>query len=197
MTPQSNRDGVSAPWLQGLVEQATAGKVGVTPRPSPPTGGWRRWFDYDHCIWLVFLGFWFLEPYLDHQPLRHIGSVLFAGGRSLPPALCVGAFRPPQDSPVLGARYVHPGHGVCARSTRVAWGIFIYIAASLPEVSESTNTVIGLLLLQCASIVTQSWLLHLQAWTWSMGVGFTLLIGMNRLRMKQKETRRRQAAIGS
>jgi two-component system, NarL family, sensor histidine kinase DesK len=67
-----------------------------------------------------------------------------------------------------------------------SWGIYIFIAASLPEISESTNTVIGLLLLQCGAIVTQSWLFHLSAWTWSMGLGFTLLIGMNRLRMEQK-----------
>jgi two-component system sensor histidine kinase DesK len=67
-----------------------------------------------------------------------------------------------------------------------AWGIYVYIAASLPEVAESTNTVIGLLLLQCVAIVTQSWFFHLSAWTWSMGTGFTLLIGMNRLRMEQK-----------
>jgi two-component system sensor histidine kinase DesK len=67
-----------------------------------------------------------------------------------------------------------------------SWGIYIFIAASLPEISESTNTVIGLLLLQCVAIVTQSWFFHLSAWTWSMGIGFTLLIGMNRLRMEQK-----------
>ena len=67
-----------------------------------------------------------------------------------------------------------------------AWGIYIYIAASIPEVSESTNTVIGLLLLQCGAIIAQSWLLHLSAWAWSMGIGFSLLFGMNRLRMEQK-----------
>lgn len=67
-----------------------------------------------------------------------------------------------------------------------AWGIFIYIAVSIPELSESTNTVIGLLLLQCGAIALESWLLHLSAWVWSMGVSFTLLWGMNRLRMKQK-----------
>jgi two-component system sensor histidine kinase DesK len=47
--------------------------------------------------------------------------------------------------------------------------------------------VIGLLLLQCGAIVAQSLFFHLHAWTWSMGIGFTLLVGMNRLRMEQKE----------
>jgi two-component system sensor histidine kinase DesK len=67
-----------------------------------------------------------------------------------------------------------------------AWGVFIFTAASIPEVSESINTVIALLLLQSAAIVAESWLLHLSVWVWTLGVGFTLFIGMNRLRMRQK-----------
>ena len=80
---------------------------------------------------------------------------------------------------VLGMVYVpfNPG----------AWGIFIYVAVSIPEVSESTNAVIGLLLLQCGAVVTESLFLHLHAWTWVWRLGITLLIGMNRLRRKQKD----------
>ena len=158
---------------------------GGLARPQPVSlRGWRHWFDYDHNIWLIFLGFWFLQPYLDHAPLSKwvwlfLALVLFL------PSIC-WRISAPASPLVLGARHVSRGHGVCA-DQRVAWGIYIYIAASLPGVSESTNVVIGLLLLQCGAIVAQSWLFHLHAWTWSMGIGFTLLIGMNRLRMKQKE----------
>jgi two-component system sensor histidine kinase DesK len=67
------------------------------------------------------------------------------------------------------------------------WGIFIYLAVSIAEVFESTNTVIALLLLQCGAIALESWLLHLSAWVWSLGISFTLFWGMNRLRMRQKE----------
>ena len=151
----------------------------------PDAGGRSpRWYDYDHTIWLVFLGFWFLEPYLDHAPLRtwlwlsvalvlFIPTYLFAhsGPRRLRWVGVVAMF-------VLAMVYVP--------FNQSAWGIFIYIAVSIPEVSESTNTVIGLLLLQCGAIALESWLLHLSAWVWSMGVSFTLLWGMNRLRMKQK-----------
>ena len=78
-----------------------------------------------------------------------------------------------------------------------AWGIFIYIAASIPEVSESTNTVIGLLLLQCGAIIAESWLFHLSAWVWSMGMGFSLA-GRNEPAENEAETSsRRQVAHGA
>jgi two-component system, NarL family, sensor histidine kinase DesK len=67
-----------------------------------------------------------------------------------------------------------------------AWGIFIYVAVSIPEVSESTNTVISLFLFQGGVIAVESWLLHISAWVWSLGISMPLLFGMNQLRKKQK-----------
>ena len=149
-----------------------------------PSTGWRRWFDYEHSIWLVFLGFWFLLPYMDHQPLRYWIFAVLAVGLFVPFYLSAH-FAPPRTRRfwviamfVLAMIYVPINQS--------AWGIYIFIAASLPEISESTNTVIGLLLLLCGAIVAQSWFFHLSAWTWSMGLGMSLLVGMNRLRMEQK-----------
>ncbi|MGB8535640.1 MAG: sensor histidine kinase [Acidobacteriaceae bacterium] len=144
----------------------------------------RRWIDYDHGIWLIFLGFWGLQPYLDHQPLRY-WILLFLALALFVSFYLLAHFGPPRLRRFwVAAMFVMAMVYVPINPS--AWGIYIYIAASLPEVSESTNTVIGLLLLQCVAVVTQSWFFHLSAWTWSMGVGFTLLIGMNRLRMEQK-----------
>ena len=151
---------------------------------APPLGGWRRWFDYDHSIWLIFLGFWGLTPYLDHQPLRY-WLLLFLAVALFLPFYLLAHFGPPRARRfwviamfILAMVYVPINQS--------SWGIYIFIAASLAEISESTNTVIGLLLLQCGAIVAQSWFFHLSAWTWSMGLGMSLLIGMNRLRMEQK-----------
>ncbi len=154
------------------------------PSTQPPSGGWRRWFAYDHSIWLVFVGFWFIQPYMEHQPQRYWVLLFLAIGLFIP--FYLSAFvAPPRTRRfwviamfVLAMVYVPINQG--------SWGIYIFIAAALPEVTESTNTVIGLLLLQCGAIVAQSWFFHLAAWTWSMGLAFTLLIGMNRLRMEQK-----------
>jgi two-component system, NarL family, sensor histidine kinase DesK len=150
-----------------------------------PTSGWKHWFDYDHTIWLVFLGFWFLEPYLNHSPLGKwlwlvlavaLFVPLYLFSHAGPPRLrwmgVLGMF-------ILGVVYVPFNEST--------WGIFIFVAVSIPEVAESTNTVIALLLLQCGAIALESWLLHLSAWIWSLGISFSLLWGMNRLRMRQKE----------
>jgi two-component system sensor histidine kinase DesK len=145
---------------------------------------WRRWFHYDHTVWLVFLGFWFLEPYLEHASrdrwlglflavVLFIPFYLFAhsGPNRFRWVAVLAMF-------VIGLVYVpfNPS----------AWGIFIYVAVSVPEVSESTNTVISLFLLQCGAIAIESWLLHLSAWVWSLAISMPLLFGMNQLRKKQK-----------
>ena len=173
-----NRDTWFRDWLNS---DCPDGKYAATRLRG---NSWRNWFAYDHTVWLVFLGFWVLQPYMEHPPLRtwlwlFLALALFiplylfshAGPRRFRWAGVLGMF-------VLAMVYVP--------FNQSAWGIYIFIAASLPEISESANAVIGLLLLQCGAIVTQSWLFHLSPWTWSMGLGFTLLIGMNRLRMEQK-----------
>jgi two-component system sensor histidine kinase DesK len=149
-----------------------------------PLRSWRRWIDYDHTIWLIFLGFWFLQPKIGHEPIGRWVLLFLALGLFIPFYLL--AHRGPRrfrwiwvlGMLILAIFYVPINQG--------AWGIYIYIAVSIPEVVESTNAVIGLLLLQCGVIVAESWFFHMSPWVWVSGVGSTLLWGMNRLRMKQK-----------
>jgi two-component system, NarL family, sensor histidine kinase DesK len=149
-----------------------------------PLRSWRRWVDYDHAIWLVFLAFWFVQPKMGHEPLGKWLLLFLALGLFIP--LYLLAHRGPRrfrwiwvlGMLILALVYVPINQG--------AWGIYIYIAVSIPEVAESTNAVIGLLLLQCGAIVAESWLFHMTPWVWATGIGSTLLWGMNRLRMKQK-----------
>jgi two-component system sensor histidine kinase DesK len=149
-----------------------------------PMRSWRYWFRYEESIWLVYVGFWFIQPALGHEPLSKWLWLFLALALFIPMYLL--AHRGPRRfrrffvlaTFVIGMIYVP--------INQTAWGIFIFTAASMPEVSESINTVIGLLLLQSAAIFAESWLLHLSAWVWTMGIAFTLFIGMNRLRMRQK-----------
>jgi two-component system sensor histidine kinase DesK len=148
------------------------------------TRSWRYWFKYDHAIWLVYLAFWFIQPALGREPLRNWLLLALALALFLP-FYFLAYFGPRRFRRffvfaifVLGMVYVP--------INQTAWGVFIYVAASLPDVIESTNTVISLLLLQCAAVFAESWWLHLSAWTWTMSIGFSVFIGMNRLRMKQK-----------
>ena len=149
-----------------------------------PIRSWRYWFRYDESIWLIYLGFWFIQPALGHEPL----------GKWLLLFLALGLFLPfylfSHRGPLRFRRLFVLGMFLLAMLyvpfNQTAWGIFIYIAASIPEVSDSINTVIALLLLESAVIFAESWLLHLSPWVWTMGIGFTLFVGMNRLRMRQK-----------
>jgi two-component system sensor histidine kinase DesK len=145
---------------------------------------WRHWFDYDHTIWLVYLVFWFIQPYLDHEPPIKWLWLSLALALFFP--LYLLAHHAPRKSRwiwilgmlIVGMVYVPMNQSAC--------GAFIYVATAIPEISESTNTVITLLLLECAAISAECWLLHLSPWVWSMATGFSVLLGMNRLRMKQK-----------
>jgi two-component system, NarL family, sensor histidine kinase DesK len=149
-----------------------------------PARGWRKLFDWDHTVWLVFVGFWCLTPYYNHQPLRYwlllaVAVVLFI-------ALYLLAHHGPPKFRWVWVLLMFLGALVYVPINESAWGMYIYIAVSLPEVARSTSGVIGLLIAQCVAMVAEGFLLQISAWTWTMGLGFTVLLGMNRLRMQQK-----------
>ncbi len=145
---------------------------------------WRHWFDYDHTIWLVYIGFWFIQPYMDHDPPIKWLWLFLAVGLFVP--LYLLAHQAPRKSRwiwvlgmfIVGSVYIPINQAAC--------GAFIYVATAIPEVSESSNTIITLLLLECAAIIAECWLMRLSPWVWSMGISFSMLFGMNRLRMRQK-----------
>jgi two-component system, NarL family, sensor histidine kinase DesK len=183
MTPQSPQRWNIGTWLSNWFE-TDCRDDGTDAASQLPLRSWRHWFGYDHTVWLVYLCFWFIQPYLDHEPLRKWLWLFLALVLFIPFYLL--AHRGPRRSRwvwvlamfVLGVLYVPINQGAC--------GVFIYVATAIPEISESTTTVMGLLILESLAIVAETWLLHLTAWVWTMGVGFSLLFGMNRLRMKQK-----------
>jgi two-component system, NarL family, sensor histidine kinase DesK len=183
MTPQPPERRTPGTWLREWLT-SDCPETRKEAASQLPMRSWRRWFDYDVTVWLVFLGFWFLQPYMDHQPLRDWIWLILVVALFVPVYLF--AHRGPRRVRWVAVLAMFVLGLVYVPFNQSAWGIFIFIAVSIPEVSESTNTVMGLLLLQCAAIALESWLLHLSAWVWSLGVSFTLLWGMNRLRMKQK-----------
>jgi two-component system, NarL family, sensor histidine kinase DesK len=183
MTPQPPARRNLPTWLRNWLKSDSPDLRYAATRT--PERSWRDWFDYDHTIWLVFLGFWFLEPYMNHSPLQKWLWLFLAIALFIP--LYLFSHNAPRRFRWVGVLGMFILAVVYVPFNQSTWGIFIYLAVSLPEVSESTNTVIALLLLQCGVIGLEGWLFHLSAWTWSLGISFTLLWGMNRLRMKQKE----------
>ena len=111
MSPQSPQRWSVATWLRDWVSRDC--REGWRESSQLPLGSWRRWFDYDHTIWLVYLGFWFIQPYLDHEPLIKWVWLLLALALFIPFYLL--AHRGPRRVSLgLGARYVCPGRGLCA-----------------------------------------------------------------------------------
>lgn len=41
-----------------------------------PMRSWRYWFRYEESIWLVYVGFWFIQPALGHEPLSKVALVV-------------------------------------------------------------------------------------------------------------------------
>jgi two-component system, NarL family, sensor histidine kinase DesK len=146
--------------------------------------GWRKWFSWDHTAWLVFLGFWFLEPFYAHWPLRDWIWLLLALSTFVPCYLA--AFAAPVRNRWIGVVGMLLVALVYVPMNQTSWGTYTYLAAALPEISESTNKVITLLLILCAIILGQGMLFHLHAWEWALAIPTVLLVGMNRLRMEQK-----------
>ena len=145
---------------------------------------WRFWFDYDHTIWLVYLLFWFIQPYMDHEALRY--WIYLAVALALFTPLYLFSHRGPRNLRWIGVLGMFVIGLVYVPINQAACGAFIYVATAIPELTESTNGVITLLMVMCTGIISEAWLLGLSAWVWSMGIGFGVLFGMNRLRMKQK-----------
>jgi two-component system, NarL family, sensor histidine kinase DesK len=170
-------------WLRDLIRRdAREGWRDTSMEPQPR--GWRRWFDYEHSIWLLFLGFWFIEPILNHEPVSHFVWLILALGIFVPSYLA--AHLAPRRTRPIWVGLMLLVALVYVPKNQSTWGAYIYIAVSLPELTESTNTVISLLMLECGLMALQSWWFHFSAWTWTLSISLTLLIGMNRLRMEQK-----------
>ena len=178
---------VSAPrrWSAAAALQGWL-KADFTADPEDlyPIRSWQRWVDYDHLVWAIYLGFWFLQPYESHSPLREWVWLFIALAIFFP--LYLLAHKAPRRFRWMGAVGMLTLGIVYVPVNQSACGIFIYSAIALCEVTVETNAFITLLLLQTAAIAAECLWLHLSLWVWSLGIGFSVLFGMNRLRAKQK-----------
>lgn len=146
--------------------------------------GWRKWFAWDHTIWLVFLGFWFLQPVAGHASPREWVYLVVALVLFIP--LYAASFTAPQKTRWIWILGMFLIAAVYVPVNQTSWGIYIFIAAALPEISESTNKVTILLLALVACILGQAAVFHLSAWAWAVSIPLVVLVGMDRLRMEQK-----------
>ena len=129
MTPQSHQRWSLAAWLRDWVSSDC--QEGWRDSSQFPRRSWRRWFDYDHTIWLVFLGFWFIEPVPGPRAADASGS----GCPSLSFSsflLLAGASAARAELRWVWVLAMFVVAMVYVPINQTAWGIYIYIAVSHP-----------------------------------------------------------------
>jgi two-component system sensor histidine kinase DesK len=134
--------------------------------------------------WLLYLGFWFIQPFYDRQPRQWIYL-----------ALALLVFLPLYFGvcyrPLRTRRWCALGVLVLAliyvQVNQSSFGIYFYLAWFLVNLVESDTRVFQLMGAICVIICAQAWYFHLSSWEWSIGIGVTALSTMNAVRMRTQE----------
>jgi two-component system sensor histidine kinase DesK len=141
----------------------------------------RRWFDF---IWIIYSVFFFFEPV---QRNSRPYWIQFAAAYAVFVALYTGiiyassrrnAYLCLAGMGVLGLVYYPLNTG--------ASGMFIYIVAFAPFISESITSSIVIFALNFVALMSEGLLLHLNPWTWGFSAFFGILVGSGNLVVAQR-----------
>lgn len=136
--------------------------------------------------WLVYIGFWVIVPYYEHQARTWVYL-----------ACAVAAFILCFLGGLYGNLLLRRVSALCMLALALlyvpvnesAFGIYFYLPWFLLSVVDSELTYIWMVGLECVVIMAQAFLSHpqLDSWEWSVGVGVCALSGTNALRLRQQE----------
>ncbi len=140
-----------------------------------------RFFDF---IWLVYSIFFFIQPIQEHSRTKWLefaaayfvflliyAGLVFSKSRSAQLALLVAMS-------VLGAAYYPFNAG--------ASGMFIYVAAFIPFITESIAACVATFIAVSALMMVEGWLLHMSPWTWAFTAFFAIAVGAGNLVAAQR-----------
>lgn len=193
--PEANKAGLSS---------SNAGQF--RPATAYASGASRSWSNlrvkdaanfqhHDHhrafdLVWIIYSAFFFIEPI---QRNNRDYWLVFAGVYVLFVAMYVG---------VVYANTRRTGYLmlVCMGLLALAYypynggasGIFMYVVAFAPFVSESIATCIAIFIAVCSAMVAEGMLFHMNPWSWgfpvflSLAIGSGNLIAAQRMRANQK-----------
>jgi len=135
-------------------------------------------------IWLVYSVFFFIEPISRHDRnfwlrfgivyaifLAIYTGMVFAKNRWTN-YLLLGALG------LLAAWYVPLDQG--------AIGMFVYVTAFIPFVTESLAICLGTVVAVCATIAIEGFIFHMSPWAWGFGAFFALVVGVTNLFTAQR-----------
>jgi two-component system sensor histidine kinase DesK len=175
-------DNSSVP-LSDLTESAQGGtrpSHALRNRQSRKLGQGDLW-DF---IWLVYSIFFFIEPIARHERrywiefavyytifLALYTAMVFARKRWVNYTLlaAMGA---------LATLYFPKNNG--------ALGMFVYVAAFIPFVTDSLAICLATFALVCTTVIAQGLLMHISPWSWGFGALFSLIVGGTNLFTAQR-----------
>jgi two-component system, NarL family, sensor histidine kinase DesK len=155
--------------------------TGGQPRGSLRRLGKDKLYDY---VWLIYSIFFFIIPFQTHS-LRY--WLIFAAFYLVFLALYSGLVlsRSRRQSYlmlaalwILGLIYLPYNEGI--------GGIFVYVAAFIPYVTESLAIVLGAFLALSVSVVAEGHFFRLNPWAWAFVCVFCVVIGVTNLLMAQR-----------
>ncbi|HEY1501569.1 MAG TPA: sensor histidine kinase [Acidobacteriaceae bacterium] len=173
-------DSEDARTLLGAMKAAETGlRGGALARRT----GWQRGHLFDF-IWLVYSVFFVIQPMEQHSRNKWL---IFAAVYVVFLAIYTGlVYAKSQRTQYLllvalaglGAAYF-PTNGGAA-------GMFIYVAAFVPFVSESIAVSVGTFAGVAVIILVEGWSLHLNPWTWGFYIFFSIAVGSGNLVAAQR-----------
>ncbi len=135
-------------------------------------------------IWLVYSVFFFIEPISRHDRnfwlrfgivyaifLAIYTGMVFAKNRRTN-YLLLGMLG------LLAACYVPLDQG--------SIGMFVYVTAFIPFVTESLAICLGTVVAVCATIAIEGFIFHMSPWAWGFGAFFALVVGVTNLFTAQR-----------
>ena len=140
--------------------------------------------DYWDFIWLVYSVFFFIDPVSRHNPHVWVNFAFFyALFLALYSSVVIArsrwqAYFGLAALTAIGAAYLPHNGG--------AWGCFVYVAAFLPFIFDSSAIALGGIALLGLIMVVEGILLHITPWAWGFGALITFMVGGTNLFTAQK-----------
>ncbi|MGA7523950.1 MAG: sensor histidine kinase [Acidobacteriaceae bacterium] len=173
---------------QSLLEELGTAEIRVRGGLIRQNSGWRgRLFEF---IWLIYAVFFVIQPIQEHSRKSWIAfAVAFSIFLGLYIALVFSTSRRIQllalgAMSALALAYYPFNAGAC--------GMFIYVAAFVPFVTESIALSVGTFIFVSLSMMLEGWRLHLSPWSWvfctfiAIAVGAGNLVAAQRMRANKR-----------
>lgn len=153
----------------------------LSKKVGPVQGKRSDWWDF---IWIVYSVFFFIEP-INRNNLSY--WIQFGIAYAIFVAIYAGmvfAKSRRTNYLMLGALWLLATIYVPINGT--ALGMFVYVAAFIPFVTDSLAICIGTFGVVCATLTIEGFLFHMSPWSWGFGTFISLVVGVTNLFTAQR-----------